>query len=141
MAGSQKSQSLSGWGFCQMFTTDGDLLARCHCAFNFTNPAKIAPQTQLIKEPKLGIAQNFGTRLWTSCTRLKTNKIKTRKKGGRGTATVNSELLVEENKRPVKGKSESRGVEQLFRLVASPESKLRSNTAYASIGVHRSARV
>jgi len=32
--------------------------------------------------------------------------------GGRGTATVNSELLVEENKKPVKGKSESRDVER-----------------------------
>ncbi len=53
--------------------------------------------------------------------------------GSRGAATVDSELLVEKNKRQVKGKSESRGVERLFRLVASPESKLRSNTAYASI--------
>ena len=55
--------------------------------------------------------------------------------------TVNSELLVEENRKQVKGKSESRGVERLFRLVASPESKLRSSTAYESIGEQRSARV
>src|SRR5271157_5343158 len=52
MAKSQETQSLesrSGCGFCQMSTTDGDVLARCHRDFNFTNPAKIAPQTQLIK--------------------------------------------------------------------------------------------
>ena len=60
---------------------------------------------------------------------------------GRRAATVNSELLVEENERPVKGKMESRGVEREFRLVVSPESKLRSNTACASTGVQRSARV
>jgi len=53
--------------------------------------------------------------------------------GSRRTATVNSKLLVEENRKPVKGKSESRDVERLFRLVVSPESKLRSYAGYASI--------
>jgi len=35
-------------------------------------------QNRTCENTDVAIAQNFGTRLWTSCTRLKTNEIKSR---------------------------------------------------------------
>ena len=45
---------------------------------------------------------------------------------GGGSARVYSKLLVEENRKKVRGKIESRGVDRFFRLVASPEPKRNS---------------
>jgi hypothetical protein len=64
----------------EMFTSNNASVAVLSSDSDFTNPLKSRSRRNL-QEIQNAIAQNFGTRLWTSCTQLKTKQIKARKKG------------------------------------------------------------
>ena len=59
-----------------MSTIDVELLTHSLRGADLANAAKINAVKCNLGKIGIAIAQNFGTRLWTSCTRLKTKQIK-----------------------------------------------------------------